>query len=84
MHRVLTYLRARRPREASKSGDKPRIEQTKAVVLAPFDVGLEMRISCATEPTIRTMQKMVRYIQPELLVKPCLCATKTLASSAGM
>lgn len=60
MHMHVTYQRASNPREASNRGANPNTAHTNAVVLAPSEVGFDIKMSWATEPTIRMAQKMVR------------------------
>ena len=54
------------------------------MVYAVFELGLVIVAILAEAPTILTRQKMVRKIQPELFIAPCLPAMKMLPSRHGL
>ena len=66
------------------SGESPRTEQTIAMVYGVSDFESAIVAIRAEAPTILTMQKMVRKIQPELFMAPCLAAMKILPNRQGV
>jgi hypothetical protein len=69
---------------AMRSGESPKSEHTREIVYAVVAFGFVIVAMRAEEPKIRIMQKMVKKIQPELFIAPCLVATKRLARRAGL
>ena len=66
------------------NGESPSTEQTIAMVYGVSDFGSAIVAIRADAPTILTTQKMVRKIQPELFMAPCLAAMKTLPNRQGV
>jgi hypothetical protein len=79
-----THARDINPNDAMSSGERPSTEQTSAMVYGVSVCGFVMVTIRADAPTSLTTQNMVRKIQPEFFMAPCLPATKMLPNKQGL